>query len=245
MALLHTEEKKNELPVPAIDHGLTWSSSKSEDEEVSPASASASALSIQQREEIVSLLETRAEEAKDKEKVKPRGDLLPKDSFSFLAFGSSEMRGPAFYIGLVTLTVQLLTLTIVMMDQLFSSEQTPDNRLGVPPFVTWPVRASQFIAILISVMLQMDVIWSVNVFYKGYKRQAFQDVLEFEGKSMPKFLAFWWHFSAWSRLLVGLFCLVAMFMLIVRSETGRAVLLSFNAVNFIGGLDNAVFAMAQ
>ena len=245
MVVLNTEEKNNESPAPAIEHGLTWSSSTStsEDEEVPPASASA--LSFQQREEIVSLLEARTEEAKSREDAKPQGNLLPKDSFSFLAFGSSEMRGPAFYIGLVTFTVQLLTLTIVMMDQLYSSEQTPDNRLGVPPFVTWSVRASQFIAILISVMLQMDVIWSVNVFYKGYNRQAFQDVLEFEGKTMPKSLAFWWHVSAWSRLIVGLFCLVVMFMLIVKSETGRAVLLSFNAVNFIGGFDNAVFAMAQ
>jgi len=249
-ALLKKDDTKNE--VPDVYPSITMSCTSQDDEdnnnneEMSSLHSPASVLTVKQREEIVFLLEQhRLKHAHSDTSTTPEGNLLPKDAFSFLAYGGKGMRGPAFYLGLLTFLIQLMTLTIVMMDQLFGSEQTPENRLGVPPFVTWPVRASQFIAILISVMMQMDVIWSVNVFYRGFKRQAFQKVLEYEGKTMPESLPFWWHVSAWSRLLVGLFCLVVMFMLIVKSETGRAVLLSFNAVNFIGGLDNAVFAMAE
>ncbi|KAL9180039.1 hypothetical protein ACHAXT_008009, partial [Thalassiosira profunda] len=178
---------------------------------------------------------------KDADAPKPKiGKLLPKDVYSFLAF--APMTSPAFFVALTCHLVQMFSLLVVTMDQFYAGNNTPDNLLGVPPYVNVPVRACQFFALVIAVVCEPDPLWSINLYFRGFDLGHFRHYFP---DNLPKHLKWRWILSAFARLIEGLFCLATMFMLIMRSTTGKDVLLSFKAIIFISGLDNAVFGLSS
>lgn len=209
------------------------------------------------------------EEEEEEEEVKP---MLVEDTYSFLAF--TPFNSKAFALSVMTMAIQAFSLIVVLTDQFVDG--TPGNALGVPPFVKIPVRITQVIALTLSVILQIDTLWSINLLFKGFKafERSYNQVHCSNGKSLNdkvdnnnpkslkedkqvkqaneekaettiKCLKLRWWISNLARLWQGFFCLAIMFMLIMKADTGRAVLLSFNIINFIAGFAKAVFVLTK
>eukprot|EP00547_Thalassionema_nitzschioides_P002971 CAMPEP_0194203236 /NCGR_PEP_ID=MMETSP0156-20130528/3074_1 /TAXON_ID=33649 /ORGANISM="Thalassionema nitzschioides, Strain L26-B" /LENGTH=909 /DNA_ID=CAMNT_0038928943 /DNA_START=116 /DNA_END=2845 /DNA_ORIENTATION=+ len=170
-------------------------------------------------------------------------DLLPKDTYSFLVF--AQLSSSSFLLATGVFIVQIFSLIIVLRDQLVGGNQTESNKLGLPVFTTVGVAITQLLALMLAVLYQMDVLWSINLFFKGYDEKAFRTMFKHQKEVEPSRLKLRWYTSNTLRLAQGLLGLVVMFMLIMRASTGRNVLLSFNVINFIGGFDNALYGLAK
>ena len=95
--------------------------------------------------------------------------------------------------------------------------------------------------ITFAAICQSDMLWSINLLFRGYRQDHFEHFFD----DLPRGLRLRWVLSILARLIVGLFCLFVMFLLIMRADTSRTVLLSFAPVLFIGNLDNAIFGLAK
>ena len=182
----------------------------------------------------------------EKESLDSAEHLLPRDTYSFFAcvrYFSSDNKCPlpgiSFFLALSVMAIQVCTMSLLAVDVIdIKHDQNPPNFLGVPTGVGWQVRVTQVLAILITVVSQDEVRLSLNVLATGYDEVVLNAM--HEGVSKPK-----WYFSLISRFLVGCLGLSVTFMLIVRADTVRDMLLDFTAVEFISQLDNGLFALAK
>ena len=97
------------------------------------------------------------------------------------------------------------------------------------------VRFSQVIAISITVISQDEVKQSLIVLYKGFDKTA-----ELHCVSWTH-----WLVSVALRFVNGIFGIAVTFMLIMRADTVRDLLLNFTAVEFISNVDDIMFAIAK
>ena len=79
--------------------------------------------------------------------LKKQPPLLPRDIYSLLAF--TPLLSPAFLLAVFhSLSITFIWI-ILINDQIHAGDTNEGNRLGLLPFVTWPVRASQLFAVSI------------------------------------------------------------------------------------------------
>jgi hypothetical protein len=117
------------------------------------------------------------------------------------------------------------------------------NPLGIPASVEGPVRASQVLALFIAVISQTDVASSANLLFNVYKSTDLNEWLTSTAGSGPTRTK--WFGSLFSRFLEGCFGLTVTFILIMRADTVRDILLNFTAEEFVSSIDNIVFYMAK
>ena len=79
--------------------------------------------------------------------LKKQPPLLPRDIYSLLAF--TPLLSPAFLLAVFhSLSITFIWI-ILINDQIHAGDTNEGHRLGLLPFVTWPVRASQLFAVSI------------------------------------------------------------------------------------------------
>ena len=189
--------------------------------------------------------------------------LLPGDTYSFFATKKYFRRFPsaqdspvmywptrAFVIALFLFFFQLVTLALLWAD-IFDRE-SPDNKLGIPPGIDLTVRFSQLIAISIAVISQSEVRQSLHILYRGFDKDAQKKALQNDpdqtnGQEVPSEseMQLKWYLSIALRLFNGSLGLAVTFMMIMREETVRDVLLNFTAVEFVSTVDDTVFTLAN
>jgi hypothetical protein len=164
--------------------------------------------------------------------------LLPEDTFSFFAFVG--VYSWSFFVAFLVFFVQVTTLSLLIADSI--DRKNEQNPLGIPASVESPVRASQLLALLIAVISQTDVVSSANLLYNVlYKSTALHEALTLTaGSGRTK-----WFGSLFSRFFEGCLGLTVTFILIMRADTVRDVLLNFTAVEFVSSIDNVVFYLAK
>lgn len=159
--------------------------------------------------------------------------LLPEDTFSFLVF--ARVGSPTFWYGLGVFIFQMTLLSLLTSDSVDSSDFS--NPVGIPADVNPAVRISQFLAMVVTVVSQQDVVESLNVLYKGYNESKLLE--EFGLVSYNR-----WVLSASLRLLEGMFSIAVTFILIMKTDEVRDLLLNFTAVEFVSQLDDGIFRLA-
>jgi len=173
---------------------------------------------------------------------------LPQDTFSFLIY--SDAYSPCFFWGIIVFLFQIaiyiiLGLSIIECEKKEKGLGIIDvdcintkNPMGFPFNVTIPVRISEAIAILISIITQDDVRKAICLYRDGFDEGGL--TLVFQGAALWK-----WTLSIVLRALEGLLGLVITFLLIMRSPTVLDLLLNFSAIEFITKLDDTVFELAS
>ena len=163
-------------------------------------------------------------------------ELLPDDTFSFLQIAPPISL--TFATGIIVFIIEAVTLAFLALDSIDPSDS--ENPLQVPPNIEAPVRASQVLAILISVVSQDNVVESLKCFHDGDISEDLE-AAGFEGKVSQ--FRYWG--GVFLRFITGIGALATTFMLIIASETNLDLLLNFTAVEFVSQLDNTIFDLAK
>ena len=168
---------------------------------------------------------------------------LPDDTFSFLIY--SDVRSPFFSCGIMVFLFQMAIYVVLANDII--NVDNKKNPVGFPFNVSIPVRISEVLAILISIITQHDVRKAICLYRDGFDKGK-------EGTStMDKSIAqvfpgatLWkWTLSIVLRASQGFLGLVITFLLIMRSNSVLDLLLNFSAIEFVSTLDDVVFGLAQ
>mmetsp|Transcript_10106 Transcript_10106/g.18409 ORF Transcript_10106/g.18409 Transcript_10106/m.18409 type:complete len:683 (-) Transcript_10106:187-2235(-) len=157
---------------------------------------------------------------------------LSEDVFSFMYM--SPIKSPAFVYGVLVFSFQVLVLALIMSDLLDISSENPT---GIPPGVSSPVTCAQFLALLIVVATQDDMITSLIGILDGYDAA----ILKIE----PSALMWKFFVSNGCRLGGGLLYLTVSFFLIIQSTNILGLFLNLAALNFISTLDDVAFSIAR
>ena len=170
--------------------------------------------------------------------------LLPSDTYSFFTSGdyfslqySTCFCSLTFITAFGVMVIQLTTMSLLLSDVL--DHDAVDNPLGIPGGADFAVRCTQVLALFIAVVSQDEVRLSLNLITHGYDPQLLREQI-YSDISMMKWLG-----SLLARLGVGCFGLILTFVLIIRAETVRDLLLDFTAIEFVLVLDNALFLLAR
>ena len=166
---------------------------------------------------------------------------LNQDSFSFLI--SARPLSFPFVTGLLATILKDIIFYLVMMNLIdFTSSF---NRFGIPVSVSTPVLFSQFLAFGISVFTQNDLLTGMVLLYQGYSKEIKDVYGKSDSRTGGGGRFGQWLFAVFCLFVDGLFGLVVTFMLIITSSTVLDVLLNFAAVEFVAGLDDAVFSLCE
>ena len=164
---------------------------------------------------------------------------LNPDSFSFLI--SARPFSIPFVTGLLAFALKNAIFYLVVIN-LFDF-QSPFNRLGIPVTVSSAVLISQVLAFGISVFAQNDLVTGLVLLYHGYSQEVKEVYGQRDDATGGGGQFGQWLFAVFCLLADGLFGLAVTFMLIITSSTVLDVLLNFAAVEFVSGLDEAVFSL--
>mmetsp|Transcript_29784 Transcript_29784/g.50793 ORF Transcript_29784/g.50793 Transcript_29784/m.50793 type:complete len:1440 (-) Transcript_29784:34-4353(-) len=157
---------------------------------------------------------------------------LAEDTFSFLIYANV----PCFLCGILVFLFQM-AIYVVLADDIINVDNKK-NPFGFPFNVSIPVRISEFLAILISIIAQEDVRKAICLYRDGFDEGGLSTV--FPGATLWK-----WTLSIVLRASEGLLGLVITFLLIMRSSSVLDLLLNFSAIEFVTKLDNVVFELAK
>jgi hypothetical protein len=170
---------------------------------------------------------------------------LSEDTFSFLIIAS--IRSFPFFTGIVIVIIKVTMYSLILADMM--TKGTPNNALGIPASLEWPVVVSQGLAVAsklkldaghdkeinshithnlckisVTVITQDDLITSLQLLHVGYSGigQTFENTTYLKW-FCPLFLLFW----------VGAYGLVVTFLLIITSGEVIDLILNFTAIEFI------------
>eukprot|EP00984_Skeletonema_dohrnii_P022937 scaffold12054_cov112-Skeletonema_dohrnii-CCMP3373.AAC.4 len=167
---------------------------------------------------------------------------LPDDTFSFLIY--TNVCSPCFLCGIMVFLFQI-SIYVVLANDIIDCKVNDvtdcvkkKNPFGFPINVSIPVRISEVLAILISIIAQEDVRKAICLYRDGFDKGGLSSV--FKGATLWK-----WTLSIVLRASEGLLGLVITFLLIMRSSSVLDLLLNFSAIEFVTNLDNVVFELAK
>uniref|UniRef100_A0A7S4N2V1 EGF-like domain-containing protein n=1 Tax=Odontella aurita TaxID=265563 RepID=A0A7S4N2V1_9STRA len=149
-------------------------------------------------------------------------------------------RSHAFFVSIGVFAFQILILILVLVD--IRDPSNGANPLNIPAGVSGAVRAAQFLAVLVAVGTQDDVITSINSIHEGYPGRRMSVATE-SGYGAGG-LYWQWILAVSCRGAEGALCLVATFILIIQSSGVIDLFLDFLAVTFVSTLDNIAFNLA-
>ena len=166
---------------------------------------------------------------------------LNSDTFSFLI--SAHPCSIPFLTGILAFALKNVIFYLIMVNLINYNDSF--NRLGIPVSVAPEVLFSQILAFGISVFTQNDLVTGMVLLYQGHSKDmkavyANPDDVAGGGGRLSQ-----WLFAVSCLFLDGLFGLVVTFMLIVTSSDVLSVMLNFAAVEFVAGLDEAVFSLCE
>ena len=170
--------------------------------------------------------------------VDERMTTLPEDTFSFVI--SSKPFSVPFATAMAVYALKTVIFYLVLVNLI--NHNAVFNKLGIPVSVDTAVVISQVLAFAISVMTQQDLVSALILAYQGYSPEMLE-VFGRDGHGGGRKAQ--WVFAFFCAFSDGLFGLAVTFFLIVTSATVLDVLLNFAAVEFVSGLDDAAFYMAQ
>lgn len=159
---------------------------------------------------------------------------LPQDTFIFLV--TSPVRSLPFAFSLAIYGFQMVTFVLVILN-LLDQGSGSNNPFGIPGNVLAELRAAQFIAMLIAVLTQDDIVTAAVLFRDGYNVNYIQKL----PYASPR--KFW--LSVFARFSEGCLGLVVSFLLIVTATTVVELLLNFTAIAFVSNLDDVMFFLAK
>lgn len=163
----------------------------------------------------------------------PFATTLPGDSYSFLMI--APICSVPFGVGVFVVAVQMTVYTLMAESML--AQQAYNNTLGVPPNVYMLVKVVQFMALLIAVVTQTDLV-------KGLDNIRVRNSSSF-WRSFPHASQRKLVFCIATQCLQGCLGLMTSFFLIIQSETIYDLLLNFTALEFVGQLDEAFFVLSS
>jgi hypothetical protein len=173
-------------------------------------------------------------------------DISPEDNIGlcdlqedvFTLFFLSEPRSKPFLYSVCVIALQYTIYGLLLYSLLEDDDpyRDKDNFLKIPAFVDIYVRVSQFIALLIAVVTQEDVMYTIELITVGYDPAILA--------SHPSATRAYWLASCVLRFLEGTVGVVLAFVFIVQSSTVFDIFLNFAAVEFVSNLDNLAFSLA-
>ena len=92
--------------------------------------------------------------------------------------------------------------------------------------------------LLISIVWNVPFLWGVSILFRGYDKEGYEYFLR---DKIPKRMKLRWAISSGVRLIEGVFQVVAIFMLIMRADTGLLVILSFASTTFIADTSQQMY----
>uniref|UniRef100_A0A7S4KC84 EGF-like domain-containing protein n=1 Tax=Odontella aurita TaxID=265563 RepID=A0A7S4KC84_9STRA len=170
---------------------------------------------------------------------------LPQDMYSCIYHAPPV--SSTFVLAVVTFLFQVTILVLLFLDEigLYDKEFQFDGTgivfpAGVPP----TVRASQFLAILVSVATQDDLITAIDGWHMGYSSAERNGGNR--GRAGGGGAAAWqWILSQVLRGLEGALCLLNTFLLIFQEDNVQDIFMDFLAVQFVTGLDDTAFFLGR
>ncbi|CAJ1952897.1 unnamed protein product [Cylindrotheca closterium] len=160
---------------------------------------------------------------------------LPHDIYTVISAWKFSSR--PFWIALIVIAVQILLLSLLLVDQLGQSDDTSVRIF--PANVPIIVHISQGLAIIIAIMGQDDLRIAMEGYFDGIPTR-FKGEKTFQGMNQPQ-----WNCSYFTRFLQGLLSVIAAFVLAIQSETVFDVLLNFLGVRFVSELDDLAFLLSE
>lgn len=148
-------------------------------------------------------------------------NLMPTTTYSFLV--SNRMGSVTNAINAAVLIVQVASYTAVVASVIdFESENNP---FRFPANVTSPVRASQLLSLVYSILVQESIVRSLYTFRNGFDeaelRRAFPRCSEGRGLKVR------WYVCLIFLLCLGIFAQSITFVMIMQSEDVLGVLLNY------------------
>ena len=160
---------------------------------------------------------------------------LPEDTFSFLIYCKVYSR--SFVLGILVFLFQI-GIYIILTANIVDPSTNESNPFGFPEDVSVPLRISEFLAILISIITQTDVRSAICLYRDGFDEAGLAQV--FRGARFWK-----WSLSIGLRASEGLLGLIIAFLLIMKSPSVLELLLNFSAIEFVTMLDDTVFELVK
>jgi hypothetical protein len=156
----------------------------------------------------------------------------------FTLFFLSEPCSKPFVYSIIVIALQytiygLLLYSLIEDDDPYRDKE---NTLKVPAFVDIYVSVSQHIALLIAVVTQDDVMYTIELITVGYNPAILA--------SHPSATRAYWVASCVMRFLEGAVGVGIAFVFIVQSSTVIDIFLNFAAVEFVANLDNLGYSLA-
>jgi hypothetical protein len=164
------------------------------------------------------------------------GSDLQEDVFT-LFFLSKPCSKPFLYsIIVIALQYTIYGLLLYSLIEDDDPYRDKDNVLKIPAFVDTYVGVSQHIALLIAVVTQEDVMYTIELIKVGYNPAILA--------SHPSATRDYWVASCLMRFLEGAVGVGLAFVFIVQSSTVIDIFLNFAAVTFVAHLDNLGYSLA-
>lgn len=156
---------------------------------------------------------------------------LDEDVFSLMFV--APIRSGSFLYACFILFIQLTILILAMVNLL--KDAPPGNQLNVPPFVTGEVAFAQFLALIVSILTNRDIV-------TGLGHDQFNDevLATFTDASYRK-----WVLSHVLRFIEGFLGIVVAFLFIVQSTDVLDLFLNFAVIQFVSELDDVGFYLAS
>eukprot|EP00586_Coscinodiscus_wailesii_P002968 CAMPEP_0172484986 /NCGR_PEP_ID=MMETSP1066-20121228/12702_1 /TAXON_ID=671091 /ORGANISM="Coscinodiscus wailesii, Strain CCMP2513" /LENGTH=850 /DNA_ID=CAMNT_0013249861 /DNA_START=106 /DNA_END=2658 /DNA_ORIENTATION=+ len=157
---------------------------------------------------------------------------LPDDVYSFLFFCSKDDAPSVYFTVLFVFAIQVLSLTCLLIS-LFSDTNGGYGDFGmkmIPPDVSFIVRLSQCLAVMMAVLLEQNV-FKFNLFHVIWKPA--------DTPCLQRLLSYVLRFIA------SILGVVISFLIIVTSDGVTDLFMNFTAVMFINTLDNAMYFLAN
>ena len=160
---------------------------------------------------------------------------LPEDTFSFLIY--CDINSRSFVLGILVFLFQI-AIYIILTANIVEDEPRNGNIFGFPETASVPLRISECLAILISIITQTDARKAICLYRDGFDEAGLTQV--FQGASFWK-----WSLSIGLRASEGLLGLIIAFLLIMQSDDVLELLLNFSAIEFVTLLDDVVFELVR
>ena len=200
-----------------------------------------------QEEEEAKPLQTEQEHNYDEKKDKDNDDndeeqattLLTHDSYTMIYL--SNLYSLTCFYAVITILIQWMIVWFLIWD-IYALGQSPGTyyaktSLVVPAGVSLQVRCAGILACFVAPCMMDDFIAAVILLEQGWNARILQ--------RNPNATRFTFYLSGLLQMGTGLGLLVAIFALIVQSDTVLGMMLNFAALHFVSAIDDVAFGLAR
>jgi hypothetical protein len=167
-------------------------------------------------------------------------NLMPTTTYSLFAstWGVWSTKG----VNLFVFTLQFVSYLAVTVSVIDASK--PTNKCNFPANVTSPVRASQLISMMYSILVQDGIVRSLYTLRNGYDEAAMRASFPLCGRK-NEYIKMRWYMSLSLIFFMGVYAQFLTFVMIMQSSDVLGVLLNYAAVSFIATIDDRMFYLGK